>query len=306
MEKKVAAIDIGTNSVLLTIAEIDGEKAEPIYESAIITRIGEGLTTTGTFGSDAINRTLVALQDYSNICQKKSVDKIFIVGTEAMRRASNANAFIREVKKRFGLEIKIISGEREAELSFKAAEKDFGPDLLVVDIGGGSTELISKQSSGELRCTSFQIGSVSTQEKYCKSDPINNSDLEGMINYIRAGFTNSSDIGSGITRLVATAGTATTLAAMKLRLVEYSHSQVHGWALTRNDVQGIIDELKIRTIEERKQLPGLEPKRADVILPGGLILLTIMDKYGFKETTVSDRGVRWGIIYEQLSGTLGA
>lgn len=200
------------------------------------------------------------------------------------------------VKEDCDLNIEIISGEREAELSFMAVERDFGSDVLVIDIGGGSTEFIFKKDSN-LNLSSLELGSVTIQEKFGKSDPISEKDFSAMKTFIKAKL--DITIQNPSNKLVATAGTATTLAAMKLKLEKYNHSEVHGLALNKTDIEKIIEELRTRTIEERKKLPGLEPKRADVILPGSLILNSVIEKFGFKEVTVSDRGVRWGLIYEK-------
>lgn len=315
MIKSVAAIDIGTNSVLLTIAEAglnSGVKAR--LELANITRLGEGVADSGLFNREAMKRTLAVLTEYARVCKEYSVTDILVVGTAAMRRARNSGEFIKRVQDECGLTIEVISGEREAELSFLAASTDFGSNIIVVDIGGGSTEFISGAT------VSIPIGSVLLHEKIVKTDPISDKEFSDIVYEVQEKLKKISpppdlppqggreNLNAPILRqaqdersiLVATAGTATTLAAMKLGLKEYSHSKVHGEALTIADIEKIIDDLKGLTIEDRKKLPGLEPKRADVILPGALILETVMKKLGYDKVTVSDRGVRWGLIYEQV------
>jgi len=303
---KIAAIDIGTNSVLLTIAEKSDDQIQIIYEAANITRIGEGIRKTAIFKKEAMDRTILVLKEYKKRCEEHNVDKVYTVGTAGIRCAKNADEFVSMARKECNLDIDVISGEKEAELVFKAAEKDFGKDIIVIDIGGGSTELIYKEETG-LRLQSIDMGSVYLTEESVTSDPINDEDFDRLISGIILSLSSSGSILSspGLTggshtkrQLIATAGTATTLAAIKLGLKEYNHSEVHGSRLSINDIEGIINDLRSKTIEERKKIPGLEPKRADVILAGALILREAMNKFGFQEVVISDRGVRWGLILD--------
>ncbi len=295
----IASIDIGTNSVLLTIVKEENGFLTPIIEEATITRLGEAIDKNGHFLPEAMDRTLEALRHYKQECDEHDVRNIIIVGTAAMRRSSNSNDFIKRARDKLNLSIDIITGEREAELSYLAVSHDFGKDSIVIDIGGGSTEIIKPMDNNTLNLVSLPLGAVVLHEQCVTSDPINDNDFEKITHSIskiihkcQAPVDNSGG------QLVATAGTATTLAAMKLKLEEYSHVEVHGHTLTIDEIDAIIGELKKLTINERKQLPGLEAKRADVILPGALILRTAMESLGLNEVTVSDRGVRWGLIYE--------
>lgn len=286
---KIAAIDIGTHSVLLLIAEKHSDGTIiPLIEEATLTRIGEGMGSTSVFLPAGMQRTLDVLKKYKTICDKHGVEKIVAVGTAAFRKATNAKDFVAHVEKECGIVIKIIPGEREAELTWKAASTDFGKDIVVVDIGGGSTEIISTGSA-----ISIPIGSVLLTEKYGQDyDKLCNA-IDDKLPFIGH---QTSDIEHRA--LVATAGTATTLGAIKNKMKVYQHAEIHGSKISLEEIKTIIADLKSKTVEERKKIPGLEPGRADVILAGSLLLQKITHHFGIEEITISDRGVRWGLIYE--------
>lgn len=294
---KLATIDIGTHSVLLLITAKKDDDLVPLVDEATLTRIGEGMGKANAFSVGGMARTLAVLKKYKKICEEHAVEKILAVGTAAFRKAKNAKGFVEQVEKECRIRINIICGEREAELTWKAASTDFGSDIIVVDIGGGSTEVMSSPE----QCISLPIGSVILTERFCHSDPISEQDYQHLVQAIeeRVKSANIRTPAHPHTRtLVATAGTATTLGAIKLKLKIYQHNQVHGMTLSMSELKNIIADFKSRTIEERKKIPGLEPGRADVILAGSLLLQKIAEHFGFQEITVSDRGVRWGLAYE--------
>lgn len=311
----MGSIDIGTNSVLLTIAESDAKGAlETVLEDARITRIGEGLGKAQLFLPRAMERTTKVLGEYVKLCQEHQVDKVIAVGTAAFRRALNAKEFVSSVAEQLDLTIEIISGEREAELSYAAAERDFGDDVLVVDIGGGSTEFIWNDRSGsetKIAAISLPIGSVVLHEQLVSSDPINDDEFYQIQTYImtelltlqgsRWGGGGGALKGNAPTRLVALAGTATTLAAMELQLETYSHAQVHQHVLKEDTIANMVKQLRAATVADRKQVAGIEPARADVILEGAILLHETMKMFSYDEVSISDRGVRWGLIYELCS-----
>lgn len=263
------------------------------------------------FQPAAMDRALAVLERYAAECRNTGVGQIMAVGTAAFRCVTNGEAFCRRVREQCGLTIDVISGKREAELADRAAATDFGRDLLVCDIGGGSTEFIWRSTNqSQITALSLPLGSVVLHEGHCHTDPISDVEFGQTQMAIRselmthlgsghrggAGLRNDRRPGT----LVALAGTATTLAAMHRRLRTYRHGEVHGTLLTAADIQAILVDLRARTVAERQQLPGLEPGRADVILPGALILAETMQLLGYEQVTISDRGVRWGLIYEAL------
>lgn len=293
---KHAAIDIGTHSVLLLILEKQNGGMRKLADEAALTRIGEGMGHSRRFGAGGMERTLAVLQRYKDLCNRHGVEKITAVGTAAFRKAENAAEFLFQVRNECGLEIEVISGEREAQITWKAASADFGPKIMVVDVGGGSTEIITPE-----RMLSLPIGSVMLTENFVCSDPVAEGEYRNICAEIenhlrRSGFDRSAT--QGLERLVATAGTATTLGAIHEKIKVYKHDTVHGLVLSIEEIRNIIAGLRIKTVEERKKIPGLEPGRADVILAGSLLVEKTAGHFGFNAVTVSDRGVRWGLLYE--------
>lgn len=295
-----ATIDTGTNAVLLLIGEktADG-KIKSIYEEAQLTRLGQGLSRNAELHPDGMQRTLDTLKSYAAICAKYKATPIVAVGTSAFRRAENAQEFLKRVRDETGIDIRVISGTEEAELSFDAARAEFGDDIVVIDIGGGSTEFIWMTQNG-LHAESLLLGAVMLQENYGRNDPLDAQDavemeaaaLDSLAELSRTAV--SETVGK---TMVGIAGTVTTLAAMKLKLQQYNHEQVHGHAVTLGDVEEIISELLPLTIEARKKLPGLDAKRADVIYPGAVILEEAMEHFGKNKVIACHHGIRWGLAY---------
>lgn len=291
---KIATIDIGTNSVLLLIVEKKQDHSLNILaDEAIITRIGEGLGQANQFLSSGMERTLNCLKRYRILCDQHRVEKIIAVGTAAFRKAANAKEFVAQVKKECGFEVEVISGKREARLTWKAASTDFGGDIIVVDIGGGSTEIILS----EKQLVSLPVGSVFLTENFCHSDPISEDDYQKICNTIEEQLNSLKLKNKNVKQLIATAGTATTLGAIQKKMMVYKHHEIHGLQLSLTEIKKILVELKSKTVAERKKIPGLEPLRADVILAGTLLLQKISEYFGFDVITISDRGVRWGLVY---------
>ncbi len=295
-----ATIDIGTNAVLLLIGKKtpDG-KIKSIYEEARLTRLGQGLSIRTDLHPDGMQRTLDVLKSYAATCARHKASPMVAVGTSAFRRAGNAVAFLERIKVESGINVRVISGIEEAELSFDASCAEFGDDIVVIDIGGGSTEFIWK-SAGQLRIHSLLLGAVILQENYGRHDPLDAQDAVEMedaaLGYLGE-ISKSAVMETTGKTMVGIAGTVTTLAAMQLKLERYDHEQVHGHVLTLSDVEGIIGNLLPLSIEGRKKLPGLEPKRADVIYPGAVILREAMEHFGKNNVIVCHHGIRWGLAY---------
>lgn len=295
-----ATIDIGTNAVLLLVGEKSPDgKIKSIYEEAQLTRLGQGLSSSVDLHPDGMQRTLETLKSYAATCAQHQASPIVAVGTSAFRRAGNAHAFLKQVKDETGIDIRIISGTEEAELSFNAARAEFGDDIIVVDIGGGSTEFIWLTQDG-LHTQSLLLGAVMLQEEYGRHDPLDAQDaveMEAAVLEALSAIPHSTISETATKKMIGIAGTVTTLAAMKLKLTHYDHEQVHGHVLSMGDIEGIIGELLPLTLEERKKRPGLEPKRADVIYPGAVILEEAMEHFGKDEVITCHHGIRWGLAY---------
>jgi exopolyphosphatase/guanosine-5'-triphosphate,3'-diphosphate pyrophosphatase len=305
--ERAAFIDIGTNSILCLIAELDSGGGYRVLEDrAEITRFGEGVDQTGQIGAEGEQRSLKTLRNYLHRCRKLGVQNITAVGTSALRDAQNGSQVRARLKERLGLDIGVISGDQEASYSFLAVQRGLalrGQELLVIDVGGGSTELIRGHESGVSHAVSMDIGSVRLTERFLRSDPATAAECQAMVAAIDRDISPLRDAwlkdDSPLT-LVGIAGTFTTLAAVEKKLARYSHSEVHGSRLTITEVRRQVSLFQGRSIAERKSIPGLEPKRADVILAGAYLIERIMSLFRAGEVMVSDQGVRYGLLYERL------
>ena len=299
--KKYGVIDIGTNSVLLLIGELGiSREIQSLKEDLRVTRIGKGVNETRLLRKDRMINTLEVLKEYIKECKKSGVEKIKVIGTSALRDAENSNDFLNLVKEETGVNVEILSGIREAELSFSGAIsgiKDDGLGKTVIDIGGGSTEVVFGKGIKPEYFKSFEIGSIRMTEQFLKSDPPGENEIKEMRNFIK----NSLSIfpKSLKTRLlIGVAGTVTTLAQISLKLPLYDRLQIENYKMQISNLEEIISLLKERNLEERKKIAGLLPERADVIVAGAIILEEIMNYFGFNEVIVSTRGLRYGVMME--------
>ncbi len=295
----LATIDIGTNTTLLLVARTD-PAIEVLDERAEITRLGRGIGSRGALDGEAIARTLGALRDFAAIARRHDA-RIAAVGTEALRRAANAAAFLDPAAEILGTPVQVIDGQREAALTFGAVVAAF-PDvrageLVVVDIGGGSTEIVLA-SDGEVRVSNQLAARIRSADG--GADPSRSAHGRRASGDRRRG--RRGDPGVPFSRkpatLVGVAGTVTSLAAMALVLASYDPARVHGYRLSRADLGREIARLGGATQPERERMIGLDPRRADVIFAGALILERIAAAAGVDEVRVSDRGIRWGLLHE--------
>ncbi len=297
--RRVAAIDCGTNTVLLTIADL-GDEVRPVREEAEITRLGEGLARTGRITEAAAERALAVFQRYAQLILEARCDRVLAVGTEALRRASNGAeivARIDAVLAPVGARLEIIAGQREAALSFAAVRGSF-PALhgvrTVVDIGGGSTELVVGDEA-ILEVISLPIGSVVLTEAHITHDPPTEDERASLLAAIDLALDGAPRPRGTI---VGIAGTVTTYAAIALGMTDYDATRVHGHRLGLAALSREVARLGALRLDDRRRTPGLAPKRADVIYAGGLILSRVLERAGATECVVSDRGIRWGLLYE--------
>jgi exopolyphosphatase/guanosine-5'-triphosphate,3'-diphosphate pyrophosphatase len=302
----LATIDIGTNTTLLLVARSE-PTVEVLAERAEITRLGRGIGHQGALDATAIERTLAALRQFAEIARQHGA-RIAAVGTEALRRAPNAAAFLDPAAQILGTPVEVIDGQREAALTFAAVAASF-PDvgtgaLAVVDIGGGSTEVVLASDGAVGFRTSLPLGSVRLTEAFVHHDPATAAERAAIVGAIDAAIRGVPFPRQPAT-VVGVAGTVTSLAAMALSLASYDPARVHGYRLSRADLGREIARLGAATQAEREQMTGLDPRRADVILAGALILDRIAAASGVVEIRVSDRGIRWGLFHE-LSRTSSA
>jgi exopolyphosphatase / guanosine-5'-triphosphate,3'-diphosphate pyrophosphatase len=299
LQPRVAAIDIGTNSVLLLIAEARAGELVPLVERATITRLGEGVDRSGVLAEAACRRTLSCLEDYARELRACAVDRLDVVATSAMRDARGGEAFLRDAASRLGVLPRVISGDEEARLTFEGALSalELKGRVVVCDVGGGSTEIVIGSARGKERvldsAVSLDIGSVRLFERHVESDPPEPRSLASAAADVRRAL--ESVPAPAAASLVGVAGTITTLYAIEIGLSRYDAARVHGARLSRHAVETLCARLASLPLVERRQLAGLEPGRADVIVTGAVLVLELMRWAGAGELVVSDRGVRWGL-----------
>lgn len=284
-----AALDIGTNSTRLLIAEKDSKdnSYRIILQSSAITRIGEGMKDDKTIKDQPLARTIEALLDYRRILADYQVSDYRLVATSAMRDALNQEQVLERIKKETGFDVQVISGSLEAELSYRGAVADFSGQQVIIDIGGGSTEVIFEKD-GQIHFTSTNLGAVrlmDDQSLYLKMEELFAENIPD-----HRIITESELVGVG--------GTITTLAAVKLKMEKYDWEKIHGFILTRSDIEEISQNLNCLSLEDRKKVPGLQPERADIILFGVDILRKFMDIYCIPEIKVSDKDLLFALLLE--------
>jgi len=305
---RFAFIDIGTNTVLCLIAELrDGGRFRVLADLAEISRLGQGVDQSGFIGAESERRSREVLERYLAACKNLGVEEITAVGTSALRDARNSREVRERWRQEIGLSVRVISGDEEAAYSFLAVQRGLtlgAREVLVIDIGGGSTEFIRGNENGVARALSIDIGSVRLTERFLHSDPVGEGQCAAMVAAIdRDLIPVGKALGGSSTQvtLVGIAGTFTTLAAVEKQLARYSHRAVHGACLKLAEVKRQVRLFQSKTTAERKMIPGLEAKRADVILAGAWLTERVMTTFGAEEIVVSDQGVRYGLLYERLA-----
>ena len=298
---RVAAIDCGTNSIRLLIADIDGNNFREVVRDMEIVRLGQGVDETGQFHPDAIARTLAAVDKFAAEIAKRGVEKIRFCATSATRDATNRHLFVDGVRDRLGIELEVISGDEEAALSFAGAIKDLDPSngpFLVVDIGGGSTEFVFGTSTVEA-ARSVNIGCVRMTERHFASDPATPEQIEAARSDIQAAIAQAAAV-VPITKaktLVAVAGTATTVAAAALDLPEYDRYAIHLSRISAQQTHDAATMFATSTREQRLALGYMHPGRVDVIAAGSLVLSEIMKATGASEFVASESDILDGMAF---------
>ena len=303
---RVAAIDCGTNSIRLLIADIDGNNFREVVRDMEIVRLGQGVDQTGQFHPDAITRTLTAVDKFAAEIVKRGVEKIRFCATSATRDATNRHLFVDGVRERLGIEVEVISGNEEAALSFAGAIQDLDPSqgpFLVVDIGGGSTEFVFGTSTVEA-ARSVNIGCVRMSERHFANDPATTEQVElARIDIQAAIAIAAAEV--PITKaktLVAVAGTATTVAAAGLNLAEYDRYAIHLARISATQVHDASAMFLRRNREERVSLGYMHPGRVDVIGAGSLVLSEIMKATGASEFVASESDILDGMARSLVQG----
>jgi len=300
---RVAAIDCGTNSIRLLIADIENGSLTDVVRTMVIVRLGEGVDKTGEFSQAALTRTFAAIETFALLISQHQPERVRFVATSASRDVSNRSEFMDGVLSRLGIEPDIISGDEEAELSFLGATADLVNEqepptapYLVVDIGGGSTEFVLG-TTGPTAAISTNVGCVRMTERHLISDPATPQEIAAAIADIDAAIDLAylSVPISQAHSLIGLAGSVTTVAAIALGLSEYDSTAIHGSRISAPDIHRITGELLAMTRAQRAKLGPMHEGRIDVIGSGALVLDRIMIRTGLGEVVVSERDILDGI-----------
>jgi hypothetical protein len=304
--RRVAAIDLGTNSIRLLVARFtEGEdQLRDLARDMVITRIGQGVDRTGTIAPQALRRTLGVLQRYCRTARTLGTERIHLAATSAVRDAANRDELATAVERLTGEPMEILSGRQEGELSFLGATRGLNAPTpyLVLDIGGGSTEFAVGDGGGPSGAVSAQIGSVRLTERYIHTDPPSYEELDRLELAVTSVLHQVEDripVHDAAT-LVAVAGTSTTVQAVAMGLPEYDPEVLHHSVLSRADAERVFRLLADMTTDERRDIPAMAPGREDVIPAGAAILVGAMKRWGFGEALVSETDILDGIAYRMV------
>lgn len=301
----VAAIDCGTNTIKLLVGERhrdeQGERLEVLADEMRVVRLGQGVDATGRLADEAIERTFAAIDEYAAIIAEHDVEKIRFCATSATRDADNAKAFRAGVLERLGVEPEVLSGDEEARVAFSGAlsglPEDVAMPVLVVDIGGGSTEVILGDHDGVRQARSMDIGSVRLHERHVRHDPVTPEEVEAVVRDIEAALDDSGVSVTEAATVVGIAGTMTQLAATILDLPAYDKRAIHRTTHAAADVHATVERLLSMTVAERLALPHMHPGRADVIGVGALIADRTLRRAGADRLLVVESDILEGIAW---------
>ena len=303
---KFAVIDIGTNTSRLAVFEVPpGDGFSLVFEKNYITRLGEGVNVSGRLSGAAVERTLEALREFSECCGDLGVSRTAAVGTAVLRRAENGASFLDRARS-LGIDVEVITGEEEGLLVFRGAcsgLKTAHEKILTIDIGGGSTELVRGGMNRPEACVSHEIGSVAATERFLHDDPPSARSIEELKIHSTEIFRKTAGewAWGGDHLCIGVAGTISTLAMIDLELPEYDPARVHGHRLGLDNVRRLADALLGMKAERRREIPGIQPKRADIIHAGSAILLALMEAFGIGAILVSECDIRYGLLQREIS-----
>ena len=301
---KIGTIDIGTNSMRLLIADYKNNKIENRKKYINITRIGQGVDDKGYITEEALERNLNALKEFADKCIEEKCEKVYCMGTSALRDSKNGQDFVDRAKELTNIDVKIICGEEESNLGFMGVLEGAGGDksnyILVLDIGGGSTEFIVGNEDGIKFCKSENVGALRMTEKFITTDPISDEEFSKMSGFIEKTISSTLDKikGMHVSKLVGIGGAITSLSAMNQQLEVYSMEKVHNSVVTKKDLEKILQNLKKMTLSDKKTIKGLQPKRADIITAGVKILHIVMEKLEIEKIMISEYDNLEGLIFQ--------
>ena len=307
-QNRFAALDLGSNTLRLLAAEPAERGFTRLHYSQIITRLGERLHETGTLCEPAMERTLDGVKSLIDSAAKWRPFKIAVTATHALRCAANMEEFKNRFRKKFGFDLQVISQEREAAFTLKGAEMVLGggSPILLFDIGGGSTEFIYKNGNKNVRSVGTDLGVVRLAETFIKTAPLEFEEFAGLTNYLIkevAGVAGRLEIERPFT-LAGTAGTITSIAAMRFDVSPYDPDKINNRVLRVDDIKKLLDKVGGMTIEERSRIPAISQGREDLIIPGIGIVLAVMEGFGVDRISVSDAGLLEGVMLSLIDGSV--
>ncbi|MBA3867300.1 MAG: Ppx/GppA family phosphatase [Solirubrobacterales bacterium] len=293
--QRVAVIDIGTNSARLLVAEVRDGRVSPVERRSRVTRLGRGVDLSGRLSAEAIEDACGAVGEYVEAIGELGAEKVDAIATSAVRDAGNGSAFIAELRERFALSARVLDGAEEARLTYLGATSEQAPSrpTVVMDIGGGSTELIVGSGAEISFHTSLQAGVVRHTERHIDSDPPTALELESLAADVR-GLIESAIGDARAEEGIAVAGTPTSLAAIEMELEPYDPNRVHGHVLALPSIQRMLSRLASVPLAERIQIPGMHTERAPTIVAGVVILVEAMRAFGLERISVSEHDILYG------------
>jgi exopolyphosphatase / guanosine-5'-triphosphate,3'-diphosphate pyrophosphatase len=302
--KRVAVIDVGSNSTRLLVADVDSD-VSVLERQSRVTRLGRGVDLSAQLSDEAIEAACAAIADYVEICGDMGAEKVTAIATSAVRDASNGDAFVAELRERFVLAPRVLDGEEEARLTYGGATFERPPTspTLVIDIGGGSTEMVVGTGDEVAFHTSLQAGVVRHTERHIGGDPPTAAELEALAGDVKALIEAAVSDGSEARAAagIAVAGTPTSLAAVELGLEPYDPTRVHGHVLSLETIQRLLSRFASAPLGERAAIPGLHPDRAPTIIAGCVILVEAMRAFDLERIQVSEHDILYGTALETAS-----
>jgi exopolyphosphatase/guanosine-5'-triphosphate,3'-diphosphate pyrophosphatase len=295
---RIAVVDIGTNSTRLLISDVEGANVEQVERRTTVTNMGRGVDHTNLICADAVEDVCRVIADYIARYEEMGAERVMAIATSAVREAANGEAFIAELRERFDLDTRLLTGKEEAHLTYlgATAHRAEGEPTLVFDIGGGSTELIVGTGMHVGFHTSLQAGTIRQSERHLTSDPPDPHELEDLASEVRNLIDGAvaEQPAAAPTRAIAVAGTPTSLAAVDQALEPYDPGRVHGYRLGMRKIQRMLSKLSSLPLAERLRVPGLHPGRAPTIVAGAVILVQVMRAFGLEEIEVSELDILHG------------
>lgn len=302
--QNIAVIDLGSHSTLLLIGHVGNDgRVYPIKEQFAVSRLGERLDETGKLAASAMQQAIEILEEFGNTINQYHVSHVHLLGTEALRRAKNAEDFRQRLRKQFSWDLKILTTDREAELSFKGAVEGFfkaEEHSLVIDVGGGSTEIVAGCGLKPVDSHSLSIGALRLFDCFQRKTQLDSATRRQIDDYLKSQLEKTG-FAAKLTKsavLIGTGGTITTLAAILKEMTVYDAEALNGMVIKRPDLENLFTAINAKSLKERRNITGLEKGREDIIIYGMLIYLNFMKLFDFREIMVSTRGLRFAYLRE--------